>query len=103
MLQALWNVTRRMARWFFRFGILVNIVTLAGALWFVEGVLLRSMDRPSRGGGTGSTKRPIGADPIARWYGRQSTWLTIRIRRWLGDYVESRHPRAFQHLRRMFR
>lgn len=97
-LQMLWNGVR----WVSRFGVLVNIVTLAWTLWFIERVLIRPVARRPRGG-AGTSGRTIGADPIIRLWASGSTWLTTRIRRRLGRYVQSHHSRVYQRLRGLFR
>jgi hypothetical protein len=96
-MQRFWNGVR----WMIQFGALVNIITLAWTLWFIERVLIRPVARRPRGG-AGTSGRPIGADPVIRLWASQSTWSTTRIRRWLGRYVQSHHPRVHQRLRRLF-
>jgi len=72
--------------------IVISLVLLAceKAVWFLVG-------HPKELVG----KAP-GASSIVRPVARVFTWLPERIRKWMGQYIQSHHPRAWIRLRQIF-
>ncbi len=83
---------------FIRSGLLMAIISFATMLWLAGKIMTEVSKHPQVITGT----KPIGAAPVVKVVAKKEIWFLVKIRKWMGRYVQKYHPSTHLRLKSIF-